>query len=588
MKCVRLVDKEKTIPNSRYATLSHCWGPSENLAQFSLNEKFLYDFKERIPKDRLPNTFAHAFKVTRAIGIRYLWIDSLCIIQDSSRDFKEQVAMMWEIYTNSYINLSATASTGPIEGLFRSRSSLTTKACFAKVNDNHPCFEPGEYQCYVDKEWKQDVDDAPVNKRAWVLQERLLSPRIVHFAEKQVYWECHELRASEKFPAGLPSRYEVSTQRQFLRTKLDSKDSEKTLRTWDSVVKTYSKSRLTYVSDKLIAISALARQVSKSTSDSNVYLAGLWRNRLIDQLLWFPATLTSRSLEYRAPSWSWVCIDGPVFPNFNLSAVSTHYRSRRIAKVIEAACVPVDNSFGPVKSGLLRISGPLLEIRLVSEDSNSDSKSRNGKKLEKSGFEENDAELIKMISGMTELPGYTGENLTSLAISDGVTGIPDSSRFKIDAKNGVLVIDDSANDRTLGPCEYHVPFESQIHKGRARLDENNTKNPISAYFMPLLAFNEINRVYNEDCPDFSSIEGLVLTPTGTARGQYRRIGTCKVEGNACDELLCELGNQDPEDLPVERKSDELLMVDEFAPDRYVGQNISFIPRCLNEYVISIV
>ena len=168
-----------------------------------------------------------------------------------------------------------------------------------------------------------------------------------------------------------------------------------------------------------------------------------------------------------------------------------------MAKVMETACIPINNSFGPVKSGFLRISGPLLKIRLMSEDSNSGSKSGNGKKLEKLRPEENDAELTKMLSDMTELPGYTGENLTSLAISDGVSGFPDSSRFEIDAKNGFLIVDDSANNRTLGPREYHVSLESKIHKGRARLDENNTKNPIPAYFMLLLAFNKINRVYNE-------------------------------------------------------------------------------------------
>src|SRR4051812_38751569 len=114
----------------------------------------------------------------------------------------------------------------------------------------------GDYCCYQDVEWQRYIEYAPVNTRAWVFQERLLSPRVVHFAKDQIFWECHELRASEGFPGGLPPRYRIDSSRPIFSSVEEQKTTD-FLRLWDYIVRRYTTGDLTQRGDKLIAVSAL-------------------------------------------------------------------------------------------------------------------------------------------------------------------------------------------------------------------------------------------------------------------------------------------------------------------------------------------
>ncbi|KAF6512809.1 hypothetical protein HZS61_007615 [Fusarium oxysporum f. sp. conglutinans] len=178
--------------------------------------------------------------------------------------------------------------------------------------------------------WKSEVSDALVNKRGWVLQERFLAPRILHFSKRQLIWECCEKDAAEVYPDGLPLALSTSSDARF--KQMDSSDyagrvdryryreadgNSAPHLLWLRIVELYTASALTVPSDKLIACSGIAKRVAEIVQDD--YVAGMWRRYLEGELLWMvqgnhqPGRWT-RPREYRAPSWSWASIDGPITP----------------------------------------------------------------------------------------------------------------------------------------------------------------------------------------------------------------------------------------------------------------------------------
>ncbi|KAK3377275.1 heterokaryon incompatibility protein-domain-containing protein, partial [Lasiosphaeria ovina] len=338
---IRLVD---SFPQLRtYITLSHCWGDADALAGCSLTAARLDNYRQRIPKDVLPATFLHACQFARSLGQRHVWIDSLCIVQDSPADWAAQSAQMWRIYSSAWLNLSATASQAPADGLFRERGDKALGLCIIHVEEGHPALPAGQYRLYADTEWKLGVDDGPVNARAWVLQERLLAPRVLHFGEREVFWECRKLKAPEEEESDEEESDGEESDEEEDEGKNDKENVEEgaddvengneegqdeskatvkdggkgqdegELDAWSAIVERYSEAKLSYPSDKLVALSALAEQVALAYPSSGRYLAGLWEAPLISQLPWkMRCHNNARAAHYRAPSWSWACMDGPV------------------------------------------------------------------------------------------------------------------------------------------------------------------------------------------------------------------------------------------------------------------------------------
>jgi hypothetical protein len=168
----------------------------------------------------------------------------------------------------------------------------------------------------------RNLDNSPLKKRAWVVQETTLAPRILHFAQRQMFWECLERLACESFPDKIPNN---TTRKQSLDPfalghpflPIPSDKSLHWLSSWQKEVQTYSNTELSFSQkDKLIAISGLAKKLGPPEQ----YLAGLWRPCLSDQLLWVVQDDEAlpkprrRTTDYRAPSWSWASMDGIVYP----------------------------------------------------------------------------------------------------------------------------------------------------------------------------------------------------------------------------------------------------------------------------------
>ncbi|CAM1504533.1 Fc.00g021240.m01.CDS01 [Cosmosporella sp. VM-42] len=306
---------------ARYAALSHCWGEEAKWPACRLTsnnyEKHLTD----IPWDTLPQTFQDSITFARGLYIDYIWIDSLCIIQNDEADWKAESGSMCDVYSNSHVTLAALVSKDSTEGLFHRRRPIHIYTLPWRSNlyrhlqairvlkSTHRQEEP--FSNYITR-YGQEC--APLFSRAWTFQERLVAPRVVFFGKRELVWECFESQSCEcrirrtltNTPS--PDMTAGKTLKAFY-----GKGSRKTgpYNTRHHLVHEYSPLALTKASDRLPAIAAIAEQISRS-NPSDKYLCGLWQSSLPLELLWTlsrtPRQHQDLSLPQSAPSWSWASV----------------------------------------------------------------------------------------------------------------------------------------------------------------------------------------------------------------------------------------------------------------------------------------
>jgi hypothetical protein len=592
---IRLAAAEDVPSEHAYITLSHCWGDVAAHEAYSLTEARREEYSQKIALAVLPQTFLHACQVTRALGQRYIWIDSLCIIQDSKEDWSEQSAQMWQIYSNSYLNISATASTNPTEGLFRRRPEKAITPCFIYVEQNHPEYPAGEYRLYSESYWTRSVDNAPVNSRAWVLQERLLAPRILHFSQSEIFWECQCLKASEAFPLGMLPLVDCRSPVSIQKDDVDEEDTPSKvpyyslLKTWNSVVERYSPLQLTFPSDKLVALSALAQQVSLTYPAGGKYLAGLWEVPLIAELLWQSRRpgAARRVKEYRAPSWSWACIDGPVDANFDFSGYELYGDksvSRPMLKILEASTVTANagQPYGAVESGELNVAGCMLKVRLEKRCA--------PPKRERKTAQETKESFTKSMARM--IPGYTGEGMQ--VKSNSVPETDHEALLGIDVQNGILAIDGSSDwwdGNPYGP-KLSAGGDVTLDFNPDTEDEMASVAGLDLFVLPVSCVSANNRPYNRESYEIHNMGCLVLAPEESVGGEsvrkYRRVGMCNIENNKVPQFLCELGNQEEEEAPSEGAYQDSLPLEDFVPKTWPCKELDFIPCSFRFVEVTIV
>ncbi|PKY04661.1 HET-domain-containing protein [Aspergillus campestris IBT 28561] len=377
-----------------YWTLNHREGGGYELS-LHLDEDYDKLIEECLGLDLEVLPLQKAITVCRRFSISYLWIDSLCIIQDSVADWRAEAASMEGVYGNSRLNIMATASRNSHEGLFRSRDPRHLGLCIFESEWTDA--ENDRFSIVQGEMWQMEITDAPLNQRGWVLQERILPPRALHYGQKQLLWECRELDACEKYPTGLPKvlrniltgvkitdpvAYRLYEHGWKSRER-DSVDKEKCLETvidfayklWSRWIYTYSSMRFTRYSDRLIAFSGLASRMRAILRDE--YVAGLWRSRLIDELLWF--TFGHGSIEYElrpyrpldggAPSWSWASLTGEIITNTASVNSSKVYhldlKAVNVTPVSGREGGDNSNHTGAILDGQVRIKGFLKRVTLL-------------------------------------------------------------------------------------------------------------------------------------------------------------------------------------------------------------------------------
>lgn len=196
---VRLVVNPPTTADDptrdRYAALSHCWGAVGKDVYSRLLKTNRHAFETRILVERLPKMFQDAITATRGLEIRYLWIDSLCIIQDDDDDWAAESKTMEDVYSLAHVTLAASSAPSSLVGFIErpDRAFAVVPNPNAEDGDGGGDGDGSRSLLYVAEaidNFQTHVEDAELNTRAWVLQERALSRRTIHFTSTQVYWEC--------------------------------------------------------------------------------------------------------------------------------------------------------------------------------------------------------------------------------------------------------------------------------------------------------------------------------------------------------------------------------------------------------------
>ncbi|KIX95813.1 uncharacterized protein Z520_08521 [Fonsecaea multimorphosa CBS 102226] len=358
---IRLV--ELSGKKVEYITLSYCWGPGSAVTTTSTN---LSQMRERIDWDTLPVLFQDAITITRRLNISYLWIDGLCIIQDDKKDWETESSKMSDIYEASYVTIAADTCKNNTHRCLVHRpkrlrleyrntrgKAFTIKA--RKVSNHHEA--PEEDLAFQAQ--------GPLSARAWALQENVLSPRILHYTETELTFECRTAYRCECNP--IPKR-EATTPGLLPKLLLSTKQRTKVFRNWHRIVAQYTLRKLTVASDKLPAISGIAKKVSTATDSA--YLAGLWNDNLIEDLLWASGPhlesphLARRLNEYRAPSFSWASVDTQIQP-FEEREGENVELSPHISIAQTSCTVSGLNPLGAVTDGFIDLCGPVAEATLV-------------------------------------------------------------------------------------------------------------------------------------------------------------------------------------------------------------------------------
>ena len=453
----RLVTDPKEAP---YSILSYCWG-GDQPAKTTLAR--LQSYGSDIPLGQLPQTLQDAVVTTNELGLKYLWVDAMCIVQDDVSDVAEQIALMHHIYRGAWVTIAATNAASSRQGFLKQDPSYRTVKLRARLDDN--VF--GEVIGVP-----QYIKTGPMSlfTRGWTYQEALLSTRILAYGDRHLMFRCVEAlrndnttaeapmvltEPGEEVPIGSPTPESVmmgagDTARITItqtgpsdslacstapgsplgggssvqgvplitindegsfeipptsdwdlggvdgvpkrpespKSLIDHKKFTKHLDengsthdqspidpgntflnnlehpdSWLSAVRAYTKRELGVDNDKLLAIAAIAELYS-NTKPVTTYLAGMWREKFLYQCLWQTATSVgtpthTRPTEYRAPSWSWASVNGPIF-HFGMGIPDE-----------ECSCIILDvgttlinpqNRFGRVTAGFLHLRTKMRRV----------------------------------------------------------------------------------------------------------------------------------------------------------------------------------------------------------------------------------
>jgi Heterokaryon incompatibility protein (HET) len=265
-----------------YATLSYCWGPPEKHPLKTTKTNILAHLNG-IDFNTLSKTVQNAIVVARGVGLSYLWVDSLCIVQDDKEDWRQESALMGSIYERARLTIAASGSQDPTEGCFRSKRP--TQA-FVQV----PCYSgtdwPGLFHISLLPSGDPSPIWSPLAKRGWAFQEWRLSRRVVHFTKAGLTWVCKTVQCDEREHHRDVQQYPE----------------------WYNILEDYTGRELTYETDRLIALEGLVKEMEKATTER--FCLGIWTSGLPEQLLWMIYGSTPMEKPLDLPSWTWASKPG--------------------------------------------------------------------------------------------------------------------------------------------------------------------------------------------------------------------------------------------------------------------------------------
>jgi len=351
--------------DTRYVALSHTWGVKEERVKAMplLLTQNLSAQQLNIPWHELTQTFQDAIMIARNIGIPYVWIDSLCIVQDDHEDWAREASRMAAVYKHAYLVIAATSSKNGDDGCLRARGP--SHDVVDSANGSFHVQRQINHRSLV--EWQAEGIDMPLLGRAWCFQERLLASRVLHYTEREMMWECQEELWCEcqTIKLGHPSAVEPETFKLAHAIAAVSINPRIRAESWNKVVRRYSQRALTFGTDRLPGISGIARELALPALGK--YLAGLWEYQLPQALLWeSTGKVIDRPSQYLAPTWSWASIVTAVVP-FEPGTMVNSIDS--VCRVVDITCTPnTSDLYGHVRDGQLKIFGPSIAATLKCTD----------------------------------------------------------------------------------------------------------------------------------------------------------------------------------------------------------------------------
>ncbi|KAL6407071.1 hypothetical protein AUP68_09897 [Ilyonectria robusta] len=385
--------------NEPYIALSHCWGLSQHL----VSKKSTIDgWKRNIPHNALPPTFQDAVSITRKLGIRYVWIDSLCIVQDDKNDWEIEAAKMASIYDGADLVLAATGSIDGDGGCLFPRTPYITIfgtgptgkpfETYGRETSDHGMFGWSGSPEISKRSWnpvsgvqggEEELAHYPLLSRAWCFQERLLATRILHFTKTEAVFDCltcmececgaltqHQddplvpprriIKTGHKYVDGTSSlAHSASPPTAPLPTFRETKDFAQHHELWRDLVVQYSQKRITRQTDGLPAVAGLATKWSNNLTGR--YLAGIWEWDLLDSLRWIPDEKDSgEDPQYIAPSWSWLSAQRGVTWGLESFDDPTYYVDIDYTRT--KCHLSGLNPFGEVRSGYIFLIGCIMPV----------------------------------------------------------------------------------------------------------------------------------------------------------------------------------------------------------------------------------
>lgn len=358
---VRLIEDHQGR-HAYWAALSYVWGGDQRL-KTTLGS--IANMKAGFGVELLPQTLQDAVTVCRSLSLEYLWVDALCIIQDDPNDLVRELASMPLIYTEAWVTISASTATNVSEGFLQQRCYSHTGTPISLPYLAEDGLGTGEVVFVMDPCNVPIMRDEPINERAWTYQERRLSPRILDFKYNKVVLYCYTDKRCQGDGSSLSwSQSEMDQEYRLYRPC----PSGHSLLGWHGIVDEYATRMLRFPSDKLLALSALADLHGRRTG--HTYLAGLWKESLIEDLCWCNGSkkLLPRPTEYRAPSWSWSAIDisrPTSVDDHNIYHLVKNFSKNSRTEILESVVEqePPDTTFGKIHAGFLKLQAPVLRAK---------------------------------------------------------------------------------------------------------------------------------------------------------------------------------------------------------------------------------
>jgi len=512
---------------AQYLTLSYCWGQGKRLLS-TLGSGLYEQFKQKLPlDDTMPRTFRDALQVTKALGYRYLWIDALCIIQDDLEDVGKEMAKMGGTYRQSTLTIYAANGPDTDSGLFSKRDARDSKSCNVRITLER---DSNCLQACISIQTLRMSHRSVLSTRGWVLQEQVLSGRLLIFNTSAVEWSCVTTFARENNPC--MSR--VSDQEEAVKSMCSQTNdamrlivrrpdifnrrptsSHKRRRDahfdiWYDMVANYTRRALSVDSDKLLAVAGLASLMGEHYGLT--YVTGLWKEDLQVGLCWYvtsrndmfckdgPRCITENFPDYLAPTWSWASAHG-MCVNFlkpRLGRLSEE-EGIQIVDVVVSLLPGALATFGYIQFAKLSVCTKMWRIFMTSHREN----------LKQNDRHEVDEETrpLRVHAFNTPTRSYIG----SVSL------------------DSVKVYEDIPKRCPAGRLVTKIHPAPEVAASQTVHTHQISSDGYEAWCVPCLV--------RKDDEGNREMSILVLAPLNVGRREYRRIGIMRISHEACNMFM---------------------------------------------------